>query len=72
MSDGMKELFVIVPYTSKGEEKKRWTKIGVAFVNKDGSFNLKFDAYPANGGDVHMRDAESKEDREARQKSAPF
>lgn len=31
-------------------EKKRWTKIGVAFTNKDGKgFNLFIDAIPLTG-----------------------
>ena len=31
-----------------GDDKKTWwTKIGVAFQNKDGSYNLRFDYLPA-------------------------
>jgi hypothetical protein len=33
---------------TKGDDKKSWwTKIGVAFQNKDGSLTLKFDYLPA-------------------------
>ena len=30
----------------KGHEKGLWKKIGVAFRNRDGSANLRFDFYP--------------------------
>ena len=40
------ELFGI---TSNGDKKKSyWTKIGVAFPNKDGSYNLRFDFLPTD------------------------
>ena len=29
--------------------KSRWTQIGVAFTNHDGSLHLKFDALPLTG-----------------------
>ncbi len=30
-------------------EKNYWTKIGVAFVNRDGSLTVRLDAHPLNG-----------------------
>lgn len=30
-------------------ERTWWTKIGVAFVNKDGSLTVRLDAVPVNG-----------------------
>ncbi len=30
------------------DEKTFWTRIGVGFVNKDGSINLKFDFIPTD------------------------
>ena len=47
-----------------GDEKKTWwTKIGVAFVNKDGSWNLRFDYLPARLADttVQLREMDPKE-----------
>jgi len=34
----------------RGEGKKPfWLKVGAAWVNKDGSFNVQLDAHPVNG-----------------------
>jgi hypothetical protein len=40
--------------TTRGE-KKYWNRIGVAFVNSDGSINVKLEALPV-GGDFQIRD----------------
>jgi hypothetical protein len=39
-------------------EKSYWTRIGVAYENSDGSWNLKFDYLPADLGatTVQLRD----------------
>ncbi len=39
-------------------EKHYWTRLGVAYENKDGSWNLRFDYLPAdlNGTTVQLRD----------------
>jgi len=38
-------------YTNKaGEEKSFNTQIGTAFLNKDGSYSLKFDYFPIEPG----------------------
>ena len=47
----MKIAYVV---TQRGTNKY-WTKIGVAFVNKDGSMNVKLEAVPVNG-EIHVRD----------------
>lgn len=40
----------------QGEENKsRWTKIGIGFVNRDSSINIVLDAIPLNGR-LHIRD----------------
>lgn len=45
-----------------GENKSRWTKIGVAFVSeKDGSIKLMLDANPIDGV-VHLRRPRAQED----------
>lgn len=54
----MKYVYVI---TGKGE-RKFWTKIGVAFVNRDGSLNCKLDSLPVDG-ELHIRDAVSRDER---------
>lgn len=51
-----KEIFVI----HQGEgDKNYWHRCGVAFVNKDGSVNLKLDLFP--GLNLQMRDVEEKD-----------
>jgi hypothetical protein len=41
--------------------KKHWLRVGIAFVNRDGSLNVRLDAVPING-QLHIR--ESRETRE--------
>lgn len=36
------------------EEKDRWTKVGIGFVNRDNSINVVLDALPRNGR-FHIR-----------------
>jgi hypothetical protein len=53
----MYEVFNIV----KNEEGKGfWTRVGVAFENKDGSLNVKLNCLPLNGT-LHIREKEKKE-----------
>jgi len=55
----MKIAYVV---TQRGTNKY-WTRIGVAFVNRDGSINVKLEAVPVNG-EIHVRDYGAREDRE--------
>jgi hypothetical protein len=55
----MKFIYVI---TGKGE-RKFWTKVGVAFVNRDGSLNCKLDSLPVDG-ELHIRDYVAREPQE--------
>ena len=48
----LKDVFVI---SEVDGAKSRWIKIGVAFVNSDGSLNVILDALPMNGR-LHIRD----------------
>ena len=57
-----KAVFTIVE--GRGD-KKYWPRIGAAFENRDGSWNIKLDALPINGV-LHMRDAEPIEARAER------
>lgn len=53
----MKTVYTIV---DRGAGKSYWVKVGVGFVNKDTSLNLKLDAIPVNGT-LQVRDWEPKE-----------
>lgn len=51
----MKMVYTI---TERDNGKSFWTKIGVGFVNTDGSINLKLDAIPIGGHQIQVRDYE--------------
>ena len=53
----MKIVYVI----TKRKDKSFWNRIGVAFVNQDGSLNVKLEALPANG-ECQIRDYVPRED----------
>jgi len=58
---------VAVVERGEGDHKKAfWTRIGVAFENRDGSWNLRFDYIPARMGEttIQLRKFDPKEDRE--------
>lgn len=55
----VKAVYVI---STKGE-RKYWTKIGVAFVNRDGSLNCKLESLPVDGV-LHIRDFVAQAERE--------
>jgi hypothetical protein len=59
ISNGMKTVYTVVE-GSKG--KSFWVKVGVGFLNKDGSINLKLDAVPVNGT-LQVRDYEPREEQ---------
>jgi hypothetical protein len=64
----MKQLVAAIE-RGEGEDKKTfWTRVGVAFENKDGSWNLKFDFLPARpeATTVQLRDFEAKEKESAK------
>lgn len=56
----IKDVFTIRETSIK---ESRWVKIGVAFVNKDGSLNVILDALPVNG-ELHIRDRKEKTQNE--------
>lgn len=47
----MKVAYVI----NKRNGKNHWTRIGVGFVNRDGSINIKLEAVPVSG-ELQIRD----------------
>jgi hypothetical protein len=55
MNEKMKTVYTIV---ERGRDAKSiWVKVGVGFVNRDGSINLRLDAIPVNGT-LQVRDYE--------------
>jgi hypothetical protein len=50
----MKTVYTVV---ERSPGKSHWTRVGVGFVNRDGSINLKLDAVPVNGT-LQIRDWE--------------
>ena len=59
MSSKMKIAYVI---TDRGEGKHYWNRIGVAFVNRDGSINVKLEAVPVKG-ELQIRDYVPKDEQ---------
>jgi hypothetical protein len=45
-SKTMKAVWTVV---ERGQGKSYWTRVGIGFVNRDGSINLRLDAIPING-----------------------
>lgn len=59
-NDERKEVFTVI---DRGQnEKGWWVRIGSAWVNRDGSVNVKLDALPVNGT-LHIRDPRTDEQR---------
>jgi len=48
-----KQVYTIIE--KEGEEKSHWVRVGVAFVNRDHSLNIRLNALPVNGL-LHVRD----------------
>lgn len=62
------KMMQLVAVTERGEgDQKRgfWTKIGVAFENRDGSWNLRFDYLPTRPDvtTIQMRPFNPKDDK---------
>jgi hypothetical protein len=54
----MKIVYTVV---DRGGGKSFWTRVGVGFVNRDGSITLKLDAVPVNGT-LQVREWEPRDD----------
>lgn len=48
--------------------KRYWTRVGIGFVNRDGSINVKLDAVPVNG-ELQVRDFADEESSVAAERS---
>lgn len=55
----MKLVYVITQRSGKSF----WSRIGVAFVNTDGSINVKLDAMPVSG-EMQIRDRVARDDNQ--------
>ncbi len=53
----MKIAYVI----TQRNDRNFWNRVGVAFVNKDGSINVKLEAVPVNG-EIQIRDYQPKDE----------
>lgn len=53
----MKIVYVI----SQRNNKSYWNRVGVAFVNSDGSINVKLEAVPVSG-ELQIRDYSARDD----------
>lgn len=70
----LEESKVKIAYTVVERDKDRrpfWVRIGVAFVNRDGSLTVRLDAVPVNGR-LQIRDYQPRDAREtsARERAA--
>ena len=71
-SGGTRPFKVVYSITENknGNGKSWWTRIGVAFTNRDGSITLKLDCIPL-GGTMQVRDYEPRDlDRDTRPSSS--
>lgn len=58
MEEKSHKMKMVYTITEGQNGKKFWTKIGVGFVNQDGSINLKLDAIPVGGQGIQVREYE--------------
>jgi hypothetical protein len=65
----MKQLVAAIERGEGEARKTYWNRIGVAFENRDGSWNLLFDYVPArmDGTTVQLRDMETKDSRDPKE-----
>jgi hypothetical protein len=56
-----KQLKIVYTINERGD-KTFWTRIGVAYTNRDGSLNVKLDAIPVNGT-MQLRDWTPRDDQ---------
>ncbi len=67
----MKQIVAVVERGEGADAKKFWTRIGVAFENRDRSWNLRFDYFPTNSATtVQLRDIDERDDADRRARGA--
>jgi hypothetical protein len=72
-SDGGQRLVVyaVGDFTDKtGAQRSRWTRIGVAFENRDGSITLRLHAFPVGTDKLQIREARDEDGAGARRNGA--
>jgi hypothetical protein len=57
-----KTMKVVWTVVERGQGKSFWTRVGVGFVNRDGSLTLRLDAIPL-GGSLQVREWQEPVDR---------
>ena len=57
-------IYATVNFKRDDKQVSKWTQIGTAFQNRDGSFNLKFDYWPTNLTTIQIRPFKSKQTAE--------
>jgi hypothetical protein len=57
-------VYAVKKFEHNGEQKDFWSRVGVAFPNKLGGFNVKLELLPLLGQDLVMIPARSSEDSE--------
>jgi hypothetical protein len=57
-----KTMKVVWTVVDRGQGKSFWTRVGVGFVNRDGSLTLRLDAIPL-GGSLQVREWQEPADR---------
>jgi hypothetical protein len=67
----MKIVWTITERTTNGATKSFWTKVGVGFVNRDGSISLRLDCIPISGT-LQVREWEPMERRQEGNASEPL
>ena len=65
MNAQVKQMKTVYTVVERAPGKSFWTKVGVGFVNHDGSINLRLDAIPISGT-LQVRDWEGPRDWEKR------
>ena len=68
MSKTMKVVWTVV---DRGQGKSFWTRVGVGFVNRDGSLTLRLDAIPMSGT-LQVREWQEPFERRAEATDAPM
>src|ERR1022692_3311088 len=70
MSANGESMKIVYTVVERGPGKSYWTRVGVGFVNRDGSLNLRLDAIPMNGM-LQVRDWEERDGLLQRQNEPP-
>jgi len=61
-----KAVYTVIDKADGESKRSFWVRIGVAFVNRDGSFTVKLDALPVNGS-LQIRDWPNREEWRGRE-----